>query len=137
MDIVNYHHWDVLVMSCIDGRFIKRTVDWTTDQIGEVFDFRTGVGCSKAILQDKIDCKDFVNVVRTAISLHKIKEIWLVDHIDCGAYGGSERFCGDEAREKNFHIEKLGEAAEVVQSNFPELVVKKFYADWDNISVVS
>ncbi len=51
----NIHHWYTLAHSCIDGRFIKRTVGWLSGQIGEVFDYRTGAGSSKAIIDSLYD----------------------------------------------------------------------------------
>lgn len=132
MDIEKIEHWDVLARACIDGRFIKMTVDWLTEKTGGVFDFRTGVGSSKAIIASEDDRESFFNVIKTSVKLHGIKEVWLIDHIDCGAYGGSERF-NDEEAEKKFHFEKLQEATSIVQNNFPDLKVRKFYQNWDNV----
>lgn len=84
-DIKNLHHWDVLALSCIDGRFVKRTIDWVAEQTNGVFDFRTEVGSSKAIIESIEDRERFFNIIDTSIKLHSIKEIWLIDHIDCVA----------------------------------------------------
>lgn len=132
MDIEKIEHWDVLARSCIDGRFIKMTVDWLTEKTGGVFDFRTGVGSSKAIIASEDDRESFFNVIRTSVKLHGIKEVWLIDHIDCGAYGGSERF-HDEEIEKKFHLGKLEEASAIVQKKFPDLKIRKFYQSWDGV----
>lgn len=134
MNIERIEKWDVLACACIDGRFIKKTVDWLTRQTGGVFDFRTGVGSSKAILANQEDRESFFKVVETSVRLHGVKEVWLIDHMDCGAYGGSERFHDDD--EKEFHIDKLTQAAKIVEDHFPDLKIKKFYADWDRIKEV-
>ena len=133
MDIEHLHQWDILARSCIDGRFIKRTVDWLTTETGGVFDFRTGIGSSKAIIKSEEDRESFFEVIKTAVKLHGIKEVWLIDHIDCGAYGRSERFHHNEKHEMKFHGEKLAEAAAIVQKRFPKLVVRKMYVDWDKV----
>ena len=134
-ELKKLHHWDVLALSCIDGRFVKRVVDWVSEKAGKVYDYRTEVGCSKAIADSEIDRKRFFNVVEVAIRLHSIKEIWLIDHIDCGAYGGSKQHADFEA-EQSFHVARLEEAAKIVSAKFPELKVKKIYASWDEIEEV-
>ena len=133
MNIEKIEQWDVLARACIDGRFIKMTVDWLTEKTGGVFDFRTGVGSSKAIIASEDDRESFFNVVKTSVKLHGIKEIWLIDHIDCGAYGGSERFHDDEPAEQDFHKKKLIEAAEIVEKEFPDLKIRKFFVLWDGV----
>lgn len=129
------HHWPVLALSCIDGRFIERTIEFIGKECGPVFDYRTEVGCSKALLDCEDDCERFFNVIETSVRLHSVKEVWLIDHIDCGAYGGSKSFDDIEA-EKDFHKEQLQKAALKVNKNFPSLVVKAIFADWDKIEAI-
>lgn len=134
-DLKHLHHWDVLALACIDGRFIKRTVDWISEKTGGTFDFRTEVGCTKAILDCPNDCQRFFNVIETSLRLHSVKEVWLIDHIDCGAYGGSKEH-EDAESEKEFHIEKLNKAAKIINGKFPELKVKKIYVGWNSIEEI-
>ena len=129
------HHWNVLGVSCIDGRFIKRVTEWLSAQTDGVFDFRTEVGSSKAILDSCDDRDGLCNVIDTALKLHSIKELYLIDHIDCGAYGGSKQF-GSEAEEVKFHLDQLDKAAKLIVEKYPHLVVKKIFADWDEIKFV-
>ena len=135
MDIKTLHHWPVLALSCIDGRFIDRTTNWVAEHTAGVFDYRTEVGSSKAIIDSPADRERFFNLIETSKKLHDISEIWLIDHIDCGAYGGSKEFSNAD-EEKKFHIEKLTEAAGIIAEKFPELQIKKIYVDWDNIEIV-
>ena len=128
------HQWDVLAHSCIDGRFIKKTVDWICKRTDNVFDFRTGVGGTKAINDSLFDRGTFFEVIRTSLALHKIKEVWLFDHIDCGAYGGSKKFDNDAEKEKEYHHKKLNESAKIIKEEFPDLIVKKFFVEWDKVS---
>lgn len=140
-DLKNLHQWDILALSCIDGRFIKRTIDWVAQKTGlrlrsgsssGVFDYRTEVGSSKAIIDSVEDRRRFFNVIDTSIKLHSVKEVWLIDHVDCGAYGGSKEHEDAEA-EKEFHIGRLTEAAQIINQKYPDLIVKKIYVDWDEI----
>lgn len=133
MNLINTHHWDVLAVSCIDGRFIKREIEWLSENAGPVFDYRTEVGDSKAILESREDRERFFDVIRTSVKLHSIKEVWIFDHIDCGAYGGSKHFDGDTDKEKTFHEGKLQEAADIINEEFPELKVRKLYVDWHKV----
>lgn len=126
------HHWDVLAICCIDGRFIKRTVDWVAEKTNGIFDFRTEVGCSKAICESIEDQERCCNLISTSKRLHDIKDVWLIDHIDCGAYGGSKEFENTE-KEKDFHTEKLEEAAKILKVKFPELEIKKVFVDWKGV----
>lgn len=134
-DLKNLHHWDVLALSCIDGRFIKRTVDWVSKQTNGVFDYRTEVGSSKAIIDSEEDRERFFSIIDASLRLHSIKEVWLIDHIDCGAYGCSKEF-ENANEEKQFHIEKLAEAAKIVSEKYPDLIVKKIFVDWDEIEEI-
>lgn len=132
---VESHRWDVLAISCIDGRFVKRIADFVADKNANIFDFRSEVGCSKAILDSESDRERLFNVIETAVRLHSIKEVWLFDHIDCGAYGGSKEHA-DCDKEKEFHAEQLKSAAKVISDRFLSLQIKIFYVDWEKIEEI-
>jgi len=134
-DLKKLHHWEVLAVSCIDGRFIKKTIDWLTEQTGGVFDFRTEVGATKAIIDCESDRDSFCNVIETSLKLHSIKQLFLIDHIDCGAYGGSKEFDSAE-KEKKFHIEQLDKASEIIAKKYPQIEIKKVFVDWNEINFV-
>lgn len=133
MDFKIVHQWDVLAISCIDGRFITRTIDWISEKTGGLFDFTTGVGASKAFLDGTNSYP--LSIIETSLKLHNIKEVWLIDHIDCGAYGGSKMHASPEA-EKEFHLGKMKEAEEIIKNKFPNLLVKKIYVDWETIEEI-
>jgi len=134
-DLKKLHHWEVLAVSCIDGRFIKKTIDWLTEQTGGVFDFRTEVGATKAIIDCESDRNSFCNVIETSLRLHSVKQLFLIDHIDCGAYGGSKEFENEEA-ERKFHIDQLDKAAEIIAAKFPSIEIKKVFVGWNDIKIV-
>lgn len=134
-EIKKIHHWEVLAVSCIDGRFIKRTVDWLSEKTDGVFDFRTEIGATKAIIDCKSERDGLCNVIEISLRLHGIKELYLIDHVDCGAYGGSAKFAS-ASEEKNFHIEKLNQASEILHQKYPNLEIKKVYVDWEEIEIV-
>ncbi len=70
--------------------------------------------------------------------LHGIIDIYLIHHLDCGAYGGHDAFDGVEQEVSKQH-EDLSKAVEIISGKFPELNVHKILArigesgDVDNI----
>lgn len=60
-------------------------------------------------------------------TLHEMKEVVLMAHLDCGAYGGSKSFETAEV-EYNKMTGDLKEAREVVKAKWPELSVKLWLA---------
>lgn len=54
--------------------------------------------------------------------LHNSQKLILVNHIDCGAYGGSKNF-KSRKEEIKFHEEELKKAKEIIQRKFPQLPV--------------
>ncbi|MEI6914998.1 MAG: carbonic anhydrase [Armatimonadota bacterium] len=122
--------WDVLAISCFDGRFIPRTVEWLRQEAG-VFDYRTEPGSSKAIIDSLPDLYRIVNVVETALRFHEITEVWLIDHADCMACGGSGIHQSAEA-ELDFHKRQLNQAKQALQRMCPGLEFKTAYIDWES-----
>ncbi len=131
----NLHHWDVLAVSCIDGRFVKKTIDWVAAQTDGVFDFRTEVGSSKAIIDSPADRERFFDLIITSKKLHNIKELWIIDHVDCGAYGGSSKF-NNIGEEKEFHKGRLTLASKIIADRFPTIKVKTIFVDWGAIEEI-
>jgi carbonic anhydrase len=60
--------------------------------------------------------------IRISIEKHGIQKVYIVHHLDCGAYGGHTAFASLEA-EKLRHIEDMKKARDVIMSTFPELTV--------------
>jgi len=60
-----------------------------------------------------------------SMNLHGTKTVYLINHTDCGAYGGKQAFASEQA-EKEQHTKDLKEAKKIVLERFPELEVKLF-----------
>jgi hypothetical protein len=73
------------------------------------FDDIIGAGVSLAVLKDEYWplIRDEVVV---SVEKHGVKRFILVDHHDCGAYGGVARFAGDLAAQREFHIAETRKA---------------------------
>ena len=62
-----------------------------------------------------------------SVNLHKIQEVILCNHTDCGAYGGSQAF-GSSEEEYKFHVEELKKAKEMILAKYPSLKIKMLLA---------
>lgn len=60
--------------------------------------------------------------IELAVKLHHISKLILMNHTDCGAYGGAAAFASPEAEHAK-HVEELQAAKTVVLEQFPHLEV--------------
>lgn len=114
------HQCQALVIRCMDFRFRKATIKFVEDKIKGDFDDPTQAGGVKNV--------DFiVEHVKIAKENHKIQEVYLFNHQDCTAYGGSQNFKSFE-EEREFHRQVLNRAKAFISYLFPGLKVYIFYA---------
>lgn len=140
MEIVEYqnsfknrgHKCKNLVIRCMDFRFHKQLLALLSEMFGEDdFEYDSpgaGGGASKAVI-DEDSRKVLFNAINISVDKHKIKRIIIVDHIDCGAYGGSGEHENVEAEEK-FHAEQLVKARKILEEKYPNLKIVTLYQDW-------
>ena len=80
----------------------------------KTYDFPKMPGAAKAIN----DCQNEADVPMKCIGvpcdLHHAEKIVIVNHADCGAYGGSKQFKGDLEAEQKFHESELQKAKEKI-----------------------
>lgn len=124
------HKTQAVVLTCIDFRTYdhsKRVLERALAEKFNIesFDLVSLAGGARNLLQDKrreVALEDLA----TSIRLHDPDLIILVNHKDCGAYGGSAQF-GSAQEEEQFHAQQLEQAAAVAQQSFPPDKVKTFY----------
>jgi len=122
------HSCEAVVLTCIDFRFWKETVEFVELEIGiRNFDFPSLPGSAKAI-NESIGEDLAMNCVSVPCDLHHAKKIIIVNHQDCGAYGGSEKFSGSDEEEQKFHEEELKKAKEKILAKYPDKEVVLIYA---------
>jgi len=116
----NVHACEAVVLSCIDFRFWQETVKFVEEELGiKSFDFPSLPGAAKAINE----CADediATKCLQVPCDLHHVKKIVIINHADCGAYGGSVKFNGDTEAEQKFHEEELKKAKAKIQAQFPD-----------------
>ncbi len=90
----------------------------------DVIGFPGGV---KDLLDDQ-KASHVLDEIRTYVTLHGLRHIMLINHRDCGAYGGSRAFASREA-ERHEHERDLRKAAEILHKEFPEITVGLHFAE--------
>ncbi len=120
----SHHGCNDLVISCIDYRFRDSVAAWIKENLGNQSDLVAVAGTSKAIIDET--SRDYVlGLIKIGVDLHGVCRVHLLDHMDCGAYGGSSQHTGDEA-EVAFHASKLDEAEQIIRQHFPQLEIVKY-----------
>lgn len=132
------HKCDELVIRCMDFRFheeLENHLDQFCDNSKLSYDSRGSEGGSHAII-DETSRASVMEAIELAADKHGVETIIIVDHIDCGAYGGSGEHESEEA-EREFHVTKLQEACDIVKEKYPGLKIVLLYQDWDSIERIS
>jgi carbonic anhydrase len=125
------HDCENLAVICMDFRFRKELPELLEQAGFQEFDLVSLPGASKAIIDEKSRGAVFA-AIDIAHEKHHGKRIIIVDHIDCGAYGGSGQFLSKE-EEEQFHVERLVEAAKLIRAEYPSLEIVTLYADWQHL----
>ncbi len=112
---LDQHKCEAAVLSCIDFRFIQDLCRHLKEDVGVLsFDLLTMAGSAKDLIEGGVGKYTLLRDLRISRSLHNIKKIVIVHHLDCGAYGGSKAF---ESREKEteFHKDQLIRARNILK----------------------
>jgi len=117
-----------LVLSCIDPRFTAHLADFLRHEkdVLHDYDLVTLAGASLGVTQTKFPCwrRMFFNHIDLAIALHKIKAIWVVDHLDCGMY--KQTLGRDDAATHHTQLTKL---RAILYRKYPQLSFKGYLMD--------
>jgi len=111
------HPCDAIVVSCIDFRFQKYIRAWLDKYLkNKTFDYVGFAGGTK-------DLPTVIKQIAISVKLHSIKEVFLINHEDCGAYG----FEGSTEK----HAKDLRYAKEKILNGYPELKITLYYLHLD------
>jgi len=78
-------------------------------------------GAAKSIAEEN---ESFVEAqIDLSKRLHNIQKVILMNHTDCGGYGGRSAFDSDEA-EREAHTQDLQTAKERMLAKYPDLTIK-------------
>jgi carbonic anhydrase len=108
---------DALVVHCMDYRLQKFLHPWITSRFGpdnfDIISLAGGVHDYEMVLK----------YVQLAVQIHSIKEVVLINHEDCRAYGR------DGTRKR--HAADLLDAKRKIEILFPHLIVETQYLHLD------
>lgn len=111
------HIADAIIIACIDFRFQKYLRAFEDEYLNnKTYDFVGFAGASKNL--DLI-----LGQIDISVRLHQIKQIVLIHHEECGAYGVESTF--------ERHAADLKKAKEVILAKYPNLQVDLFYMKLD------
>jgi len=122
----NQHTCKAVVLHCIDFRFQQVLNGHFDKEFPEGYDLVSVAGGVKELV-DKGDTNDFLlEQVKISCKLHHPQNIVLIQHEDCGAYGGSGAFKSSND-ELAFQKEQLEKAAQLLKHHFPEINIQKYF----------
>lgn len=111
------HTCDVIVTTCIDFRFQGFIDKFIEEKFGNNNHDRVAwAGGVK-------DWDNVLNQIKISKRLHDIKEVVLINHEDCGAYG--------ELGTPEKHAEDLKTAYGAIKNELSDVEIKTFYAKLD------
>lgn len=114
-----------IVLFCIDFRFHQKLREALKKKKINSYDLICLAGGAKNLASPskKIYRQIVLDNIKLAQKLHKIKTVVLCNHLDCGAYGGSDKFKGLK-EEMEFHKMELKKAQKAVKKLFPTLKIQ-------------
>lgn len=126
------HSCDAVVLACIDFRFWRETLEFVEKELDiKTFDFPSLPGSAKAINECFQNSDLAFQCIGIPMSLHHAKKVVIVNHEDCGAYGGSKAF-GDQKEEQSFHEKELKKAKNKLEDKYPGKEYILIYARLDD-----
>jgi carbonic anhydrase len=125
------HTCSTLILHCIDFRFgiaIKQYLE-EKNLLGDR-DIVAVAGAAKNLASPKLPTdKEFImRQIEISTSLHGITQIILMNHTDCGAYGGRSAFPSREEEEKT-HFEEMRRAMGIIQEQYPTIAITSVLAN--------
>lgn len=123
------HSCEAVVLACIDFRFWKETMRFVEKELGiKIYDFPKLPGAAKTINECASNDDMAMKCIDIPCRLHQVRKVVIVNHADCGAYGGAKRFNGDIEAEQRFHEGELRRAGEKIRQHYPGKEVILVYA---------
>ncbi|MBI2642677.1 MAG: hypothetical protein HYW97_02455 [Candidatus Wildermuthbacteria bacterium] len=116
-----------VVIHCMDWRFRKHLNAFLDARFPAGYDLISLAGGIKSLHEDGIsDTNVELKNLKLASSLHHPERIVLIQHEDCGAYGGSGQFANFEA-EHRFQEEELRKAMLLLEEYFPQKITEAHF----------
>ncbi len=117
-----HYHAQACIVWCFDNRFTPALNEFTRNKNYQHYDLIKVAGGAKSLAspEKEIEEEYILKQIEISLKLHHAQRIVLMNHSDCGAYGGLQAFENNEAKEKETHIKELQTAKGVLQKNLTE-----------------
>lgn len=117
---------DTLVFTCIDYRFATENQNFLNEtlKLKNNYDHVSIPGS----IYNLVNYESRELVLRKfsqSVKLHLINRVVIINHMDCGGYGGSASF-GSEIAERETHVADLRKARALLMEKYPTLEVDLF-----------
>ncbi|MCH7551944.1 hypothetical protein IIB49_00925 [Patescibacteria group bacterium] len=121
---------DGTVLHCIDFRFREFLQDFLHKRFPESnYDLISVAGGVKELIADNEKSSDFLlKQFNISVGLHNPSTFVLIQHEDCGAYGGSDAL-GESWEELEFQKKELLESAAFLKKHYPKTAVEMYFID--------
>jgi carbonic anhydrase len=126
---------DAAIVWCFDNRFeavLRKLVKRLGLAYYDPIRIAGGTKCL-ASPEDESERQFVLGQIRISMRLHATDTVILMLHSDCGAYGGLAAFGDDAQREASHHRQELQRAAELLNSEIPDLTVKTYFVDFEGV----
>ena len=120
------HTCEAVVVHCIDFRFRNKLNEYLSGRFLDGYDLISDAGGVKRLVSDTEENNFMMEQLEISHSLHESKLTILIQHEDCGAYGGSEAFESFEA-EKAFQGKELEKAELLLTKKFPDSEIERCF----------
>lgn len=134
------HHYtaDAAVVWCYDNRFWKSFRTLVEKEGLKHFDPIVVAGGAKSIASPnkKAEREFLLKQIEISIKLHHTSRVILMNHVDCGAYGGSKTFGNDVEREFSTHEKELEAAKKLIKKKFPKVKVDIVFVNFTGIQFI-
>lgn len=128
------HSCSTLVLHCMDFRFGSAIKNYLVEKnLLDDCDIVSLAGAAKNLASPSTDSdrETILRQIEISHRLHDITSILLINHTDCGAYGGAAAFASP-TDEQTTHTQDLSSAAQIISESFPTLSIKKILAHIDD-----
>lgn len=121
------HQCKTLLIHCMDFRFMKGIRGFLDqNNLTGDCDLVSVAGSIKNLVDSTASTSEqefILKQVSLSHDLHEIKQLILMNHLDCGGYGGAKAF-PTGAAEHERHLADLRKARSLIQQKYPELQIK-------------
>ncbi len=124
------HDCSTVIFHCIDFRFAADIKAYLEDEnlLGDI-DVVSIAGCVKNLVDPakETDAEFVMRQLDISKRLHGVGRVVLMNHLDCGAYGGRKAFAS-AADEHARHADDLEKAKAMILAKYPDLEVQNVLA---------